>query len=159
MTDLTRLRAMHAMLRGRGGAPPRPAEPRLATPVELEALAAGLGGRLEDAPLGPCPVVRWWLGSADDDEPYGDRLDLASRAISAAGLRVLCGGTGGHDAAWSGADPTAGLVFFDLETTGLSGGAGTVAFVVGFGCFQGSRFHVWQFVLPSFAGERRCWPR
>ena len=27
--------------------------------------------------------------------------------------------------------------------------------VVGFGCFEGSRFHVWQFVLPSFAGERR----
>ena len=52
-------------------------------------------------------------------------------------------------------DPTAGLLFFDLETTGLRGGAGTVAFVVGFGCFEGSRFHVWQFVLPSFAGERR----
>ena len=115
----------------------------------------GLGGGLEDTPLGPCPVVRWWLGNDDDDAPYGDSLDLASRAISAAGLRVLCGGTGGHDAPWSGTDPTAGLLFFDLETTGLGGGAGTVAFVVGFGCFQGSRFHVWQFVLPSFAGERR----
>jgi len=46
-------------------------------------------------------------------------------------------------------------VFFDLETTGLSGGSGTVAFVVGFGCFVGARFHVWQFVLPSFASERR----
>ena len=46
-------------------------------------------------------------------------------------------------------------MFFDLETTGLSGGSGTVAFVVGFGCFKGGRFHVWQFVLPSFAAERR----
>ena len=77
-----------------------------------------------------------------------------SRAISAEGLRVLCGAGGGGQAPWSGGDPTAGLVFFDLETTGLNGGAGTVAFVVGFGCFEGSRFHVWQFVLPSFAGER-----
>ena len=155
MTDLTRLRALRAVLRGQGGAPARPAEPRRTAPVELEALAVGLGGGLEDAPLGPCPVVRYWLGDKADDEPYGDRLGLASRAISAAGLRVLCGGTDGQDAPCSGADPTAGLVFFDLETTGLSGGAGTVAFVVGFGRFEGSRFHVWQFVLPSFAGERR----
>ena len=158
MIDVNRLRAV---LRGRGGGPARPAEPHRAASVDLEALAVGLGGGLEDAPLGPCPVVRWWLGHGErgeqgkHDEPYGDRLDLASRTISAAGLRVLCGGTGGHDAPWFRADPTAGLVFFDLETTGLSGGAGTVAFVVGFGRFDGSRFHVWQFVLPSFASERR----
>ena len=66
---------------------------------------------------------------------------------------MLCGA--GVHAARSGVHPTAGLVFLDLETTGLSGGAGTVAFVVGFGRFEGARFHVWQFVLPSFAGERR----
>ena len=157
MTKLTRLREV---LRNRGGATVRSAEPRRAAPIDLEALAAGLGGGLEDAPLGPCPVVRWWLGNHGhqgdntDDDPYGGGLSRASRAISAEGLRVLCGAGGGGQAPWSGGDPTAGLVFFDLETTGLNGGAGTVAFVVGFGCFEGSRFHVWQFVLPSFAGER-----
>ncbi len=148
MTDLTRLRAV---LRGGRRARAGPAAPARATSVDLAALATRLGGGLEDAPLGPCPVVRWWFA---DDAPYGDRLSRASRAISAEGLRVLCGGTGLY-APWSGVDPTTGLLFFDLETTGLRGGAGTVAFVVGFGCFEGSRFHVWQFVLPSFAGERR----
>ena len=93
-------------------------------------------------------------GTMRRDSHHG-LLGRASRAISAEGVRVLCGDGGGGDAPWSGVDPTAGLIFFDLETTGLSGGAGTVAFVVGFGCFEGSRFHVWQFVQPSFAGERR----
>ena len=155
MTNLTRLREV---LRHRDGARVGPAEPRRAASRDLEALAAGLGGGLEDAPLGPCPVVRWRFGNhgnEDDDDPYRGALGRASRAISAEGLHLLCGAGGDSDAPWSGADPTAGLMFFDLETTGLSGGAGTVAFVVGFGCFEGSRFHVWQFVLPSFAGERR----
>ena len=151
MTDLTRFRAV---LRGRSHATAGPAAPARAASVDLEALATELGGGLEDAPLGPCAVVRWWLGH-EDDGPYGGRLRRASRAISAEGLRVLCGDRDESDAPWSGVDPTAGLLFFDLETTGLRGGAGTVAFVVGFGCFEGSRFHVWQFVLPSFAGERR----
>ena len=148
MTDLARLRAA---LRGTDGgsrpvAPPRPVS------VDLEAFAARLGGGLEPAPLGACPVVRRWFDGSEADGPYGDRLAAASRAVSETGLQVL---SGGHAPSWSGVDPTAGLVFFDLETTGLSGGSGTVAFVVGFGCFEGARFHVWQFVLPSFGGERR----
>ena len=181
MTDLTRLRAV---LRGQGHAADGPAAPARAATVDLEALTAGLGGGLEDAPLGPCPVVRWWVGCEEDQEahaagglprhalsrpsaastmtslgttrdPYRGLVARASRAISPEGLRVLCGDRDGHGAPTSGVDPAAGLLFFDLETTGLSGGAGTVAFVVGCGCFQGARFHVWQFVLPSFAGERR----
>ena len=129
MPDSTRLREL---LRHRSG---RPAAPRRAASPELDALAAGLGGGLEDAPLGSCPVVRWWLGNhgdnADnaDDDPYRGDLGRASRAISPEALRVLCGAGDRGQAPWSGVDPTAGLVFFDLETTGLSGGAGTVAFV------------------------------
>ena len=152
MTDLNRLRDV---LRGskRPGATPTLA-PR--TPaVDLEAFAAGLGGALEDGPSGPCPVVRWWCGGETGDAPYGDQLGAASSTISNAGLRALCGSEHEGEPRWSDPDPRSGLLFFDLETTGLSGGSGTVAFVVGFGCFVGSRFHVWQFVLPSFATERR----
>jgi hypothetical protein len=46
------------------------------------------------------------------------------------------------------------LVFFDLETTGLSGGAGTCAFLVGCGYFDGGAFHTHQFFLPSYPTER-----
>ena len=46
------------------------------------------------------------------------------------------------------------LLFVDLETTGLAGGAGSYAFLVGCGWFSRGRFHVRQFLLSSFASER-----
>ena len=46
------------------------------------------------------------------------------------------------------------LLFVDLETTGLAGGAGSYAFLVGCGWFARGRFHVRQFLLSSFASER-----
>lgn len=45
-------------------------------------------------------------------------------------------------------------LFVDLETTGLSGGAGTVAFLVGCGWFDLGAFQVRQFLLTSYASER-----
>jgi uncharacterized protein YprB with RNaseH-like and TPR domain len=45
-------------------------------------------------------------------------------------------------------------VFVDLETTGLSGGAGTVAFLVGCGFYDLGAFQVRQFLLTSFSAER-----
>ena len=50
--------------------------------------------------------------------------------------------------------PTAGpLLFFDLETTGLSGGAGTLAFLVGCGYFEGGGFHTRQYFLSGYEAE------
>ena len=46
------------------------------------------------------------------------------------------------------------MLFVDLETTGLAGGAGSYAFLVGCGWFDGALFRVRQFFLSSFAGER-----
>jgi hypothetical protein len=46
-------------------------------------------------------------------------------------------------------------IFVDLETTGLHGGAGTVAFLVGLGGFDAEgAFRTQQFFLPGFAAER-----
>jgi hypothetical protein len=46
-------------------------------------------------------------------------------------------------------------VFFDLETTGLNGGAGTQAFLVGTGWFEaGGAFATRQFLLTRYADER-----
>ena len=45
------------------------------------------------------------------------------------------------------------FVFFDLETTGLSGGAGTYAFLVGCGWFEAGAFVTRQFVLTRIADE------
>ena len=51
--------------------------------------------------------------------------------------------------------PTDGpLLFFDLETTGLSGGAGTLAFLVGCGYFDADGFHTRQLFLSGYEAER-----
>jgi len=44
-------------------------------------------------------------------------------------------------------------LFFDTETTGLAGGAGTCAFLIGTGFFVGSDFRTVQFFLPDFESE------
>jgi uncharacterized protein YprB with RNaseH-like and TPR domain len=46
------------------------------------------------------------------------------------------------------------VVFFDIETTGLSGGAGTLAFLVGCAWFDDGDLHVRQYFLSGPAGER-----
>lgn len=46
------------------------------------------------------------------------------------------------------------LLFLDLETTGLFGGAGTQAFLFGCASLEGSSIRVRQFLLPGFEHER-----
>ncbi len=46
------------------------------------------------------------------------------------------------------------LLFFDLETTGLSGGAGTVAFLVGCAWFDEGALQLEQYLLTAYAAER-----
>lgn len=45
------------------------------------------------------------------------------------------------------------ILFFDTETTGLSGGAGTLAFLVGAGGFEGGEFVVHQFLMRDYDEE------
>jgi uncharacterized protein YprB with RNaseH-like and TPR domain len=45
------------------------------------------------------------------------------------------------------------LLFIDVETTGLSGGAGTYPFLVGCGWFDGPAFRVRQFFLSTYGAE------
>jgi uncharacterized protein YprB with RNaseH-like and TPR domain len=62
-----------------------------------------------------------------------------------AGEAILYGGAGARTP----------FVFFDLETTGLSGGAGTQVFLVGCGWFDGDRsFVTRQFLLARYPDER-----
>ena len=49
--------------------------------------------------------------------------------------------------------PDAPLVCLDTETTGLATAAGTVAFLVGLGWWEGDRFRQVQLLLPDHADE------
>jgi hypothetical protein len=53
-----------------------------------------------------------------------------------------------------GRTPAEDLVFFDTETTGLSGGAGTVVFLIGCAGMYHGRFKLIQLFLSDFPGER-----
>ena len=106
--------------------------------------AEALGGTLLD-PHGGCVVIdRVWAA----DDWHGRRTVGSFRTRASAALALF--------------DPRAGsvpgwadhVVFFDVETTGLSGGAGTLAFLAGCGWFEGDSFRVRQFFLGSPAGER-----
>ncbi|MDE3095297.1 MAG: ribonuclease H-like domain-containing protein [Chloroflexota bacterium] len=54
----------------------------------------------------------------------------------------------------TGASPPPHLAFFDIETTGLSGGTGTYAFLAGLGSFEDGGFRLRQYFLPAVDGER-----
>lgn len=49
--------------------------------------------------------------------------------------------------------PMEKMVFLDTETTGLSGGAGTVAFLIGTGRFEGGDFVVRQYLMRDYDEE------
>ena len=59
-----------------------------------------------------------------------------------------------RDAGFEGLDLSS-AVFIDLETTGLSGGAGTVPFLVGLAYYRDERFKVTQFFLDDMGEEDR----
>ncbi|MDX9783656.1 MAG: ribonuclease H-like domain-containing protein [Spirochaetia bacterium] len=59
----------------------------------------------------------------------------------------------GEDALPSAKVPYERLSFFDFETTGLSGGSGTIAFLAAIGYFEGKSFFVRQIFIDDFPGE------
>jgi uncharacterized protein len=118
---------------------------RFEASIDLDRVADALGGRPVTTSFGRCLTIdrryesdRWHgdiqIGNCDLDDCGALRLLDPSLALpDAEGRRT---------------------VFIDLETTGLSGGAGTVAFLVGCGYFDLGAFQVRQFLLTSYASER-----
>jgi hypothetical protein len=110
-----------------------------------EHAAIALGGRAWD-PDGACLVVE---RTYEADRSHGRRRIETCAPSSGAPLHLF----DPRAAAWP--DWWRRVVFFDIETTGLSGGAGTLAFLAGCGWFDASgAFVVRQFFLAGPAGER-----
>ena len=118
-----------------------PGLPDPPAPPALSDLAAILGGEWR----GGCFIVdrRWDRSALHGRERIGA---LAERLDRASGEAPLFS---------NGSAARPPFVFFDLETTGLSGGAGTLAFLVGCGWFeQDGSFATRQFLLARHADER-----
>jgi uncharacterized protein YprB with RNaseH-like and TPR domain len=150
VVDLNRLREI---VRGGAARPPvreltyEPDYGLDAAPARPD-LEAALGAAWADTPFGRCLVVERRYEGYHGDVRLSDAVVLDDED-----LRELAGAWSRPDDA--GASCDAGrVIFFDLETTGLSGGAGMCAFLVGCGFFDGETFVTRQFFLPTLAAER-----
>jgi uncharacterized protein len=155
MTDLaSRLR--QALRSGSPGSPRReltyePESRVYERPTNLDELCVALTAVPADTPAGRCLQVnrRYEAERWHGDVQIGDceLKDLTA-------LDLFNPGTHGTSGTLGTLGTPGTPVFLDIETTGLSGGAGTVAFLVGCGYFDLGAFQIHQFLLPSYAAER-----
>jgi uncharacterized protein len=119
---------------------------------DIDRVGELLGGRPVTTAFGRCLAIerryesdRWHgdIRIGDCELRFGQGLSVLDPALPAAADRLAA----------SEPAPTRAM-FIDLETTGLSGGAGTVAFLVGLGFFDAGAFQVRQYLLTSYASER-----
>jgi uncharacterized protein YprB with RNaseH-like and TPR domain len=111
---------------------------------DVTAVAQGLGGTIHEVSGSACVVID---RAVPLDASYGRRR-LETYGIEADLPIRLFDPRLSPDDAWASR-----VVFFDVETTGLSGGAGTLAFLAGCGWFEPEAFIVRQFFLCGPAGE------
>jgi uncharacterized protein YprB with RNaseH-like and TPR domain len=132
MASLDELRQIIRRIESRQ--PPRPA----ADPIERV-----IGGEVVDTGAGKLLVVRH---EYTVDHAHGHhRLEHALDATPDV-LRVV--GRADDEPAAPGR-----LLYVDVETTGLAGGTGTYAFLVGVGAFEGERFTVTQYFMRDLDEE------
>jgi uncharacterized protein YprB with RNaseH-like and TPR domain len=116
--------------------------------LDLDRVCDLLGGRRLSTQFGECLVID---RRYESDRWHGDVKIGECEIDGADSLQLLDPSLRRTSGAGQGCPRT---VFIDLETTGLSGGAGTLAFLVGCGYFDLGAFQVRQFLLTSHAAER-----
>ncbi|MGH7388495.1 MAG: ribonuclease H-like domain-containing protein [Candidatus Rokuibacteriota bacterium] len=117
-----------------GRRPPRPAP---------EAVEQVVGGALQETADGPILAVRheYPLGHAHGRVALARALDVAPAVLELIAR------------AEEAPAQARGLLFLDTETTGLAGGTGTYAFLVGAGFVEDDRFVVVQYFMRDFDEE------
>src|SRR6266481_6568389 len=126
--------------------PARPVAARptaLRAPDEEDSLAQLLGAGVAKNHFGEHLSIRNWFSTPEYSEASSASLDLLSRARDESLSRRTRAAL---------ADPEKWL-FLDTETTGLSGGTGTYAFLVGLAWWDAGGLQVEQLFLRDFAEE------
>jgi uncharacterized protein len=108
-------------------------------------IEAVVEGEYQQTAAGPCYCVerRYPIDSPHGKLSLGGMLEMPPEIAS----------FWGRDESLMGFDPRK-AAFLDLETTGLAGGTGTYAFMVGIGQVVGDEFRVRQFFLREYGEER-----
>jgi uncharacterized protein YprB with RNaseH-like and TPR domain len=140
-------------LRPVGGMAPKPAE--LRAPDETDSLSRLLGAGIARNHYGEHLAIRNWFSTPEFAEPSPAALQLlAKRPASRHGGQAEGGRYKRRSQDASGAleDPEKWL-FLDTETTGLAGGTGTYAFLVGLAWWDAGGLQVEQLFLRDFSEE------
>src|SRR5436305_6916527 len=135
----TRLRALEPAR----PAAARPDRPALRAPDEEDRLLQLLGAGVVRNHFGEHLAIRNWYSTPEYAEPSDVSLELLSRTRDASPSRETRATLG---------DPSRWL-FLDTETTGLAGGTGTYAFLIGLGWWDAGGFEVEQFFMRDFTAE------
>lgn len=129
---------------GLSGLRPRPAQEPAPAP-RREAIEDWVSGRVVETDAGPCFVseIRYPLAHVHGGLALGALLEHTPR-----GLGALAGEPCDDEV------PFASFAFLDTETTGLAGGTGTYAFLVGLGTFEDGEFVLRQCFMRDIPEER-----
>src|SRR5205809_7441048 len=123
---------------------PLPARPAaIRTPGEEDVLGRLLGAGVASNPFGEHLAVRNWFSTPEFSEPSSTTLELLSRTRDESIARKTRAAL---------EDPEKWL-FLDTETTGLAGGTGTYAFLIGLAWWDAGGLQVEQFFKRDFAEE------
>src|SRR5713226_1660608 len=123
---------------------PMPARPAaIRTPGEEDALGRLLGAGVARNHFGEHLAVRNWFSTPEFAAPSSITLELLSRTRDESLFRKTRAAL---------QDPEEWL-FLDTETTGLAGGTGTYAFLIGLAWWDASGLQVEQFFMRDFAEE------
>ena len=151
----------HRQERRRRSAPPReltyePDTGRYEATIDLDRVADVLGGRVVDNAVRPVPgrSIGATRRIASTARVRDRRLRRRTTATSLATARSRASACRPPDRTRDGASTR--TLFIDLETTGLSGGAGTVAFLVGCGWFDSARSRCGSSCSPATPPSARC---
>jgi len=129
---------------GLSGLRPRPV-PEAAPAPRREAIEDWVSGRVVETASGSCFVseLRYPLAHSHGGLPLGALLEHAPRSLSSLAGEPFDG------------EPGFGrFAFLDTETTGLAGGTGTYAFLVGLGTFEDGEFVLRQCFMRDIPEER-----
>jgi uncharacterized protein YprB with RNaseH-like and TPR domain len=127
----------------------KPARPAATRPADLrvpdvdDTRAHVLGAAVAKNRFGEYLAIRNWFSTPEFSEPSSAALDLLSRTRNESFSRQTRSTI---------ADPEKWL-FLDTETTGLAGGTGTYAFLVGLAWWDAGGLQVEQFFMRDFSEE------
>jgi uncharacterized protein YprB with RNaseH-like and TPR domain len=133
-----------AALRPARRAPQKPTE--LRPPDETDALSRLLGTGIARNHYGEHLAIRNWFATPEFCEPSTTALELLTKATQ----RKRTGLKAGH---YKSMENPEKWLFLDTETTGLAGGTGTYAFLVGLAWWDSGGLQVEQLFLRDFSEE------